>query len=343
MNKIKIKNLNLPQIVAEAGINHNGSLKNAFKMIEIAKNSGATAIKFQTFKAKEFIADNSLMYSYFSKGKKITKSQMELFKKCEFSKEEWLKISKKCNDEKIMFLSTPENKSDLDLLVELKVKAIKVSSDEIINLPFLNEISKTKLPIIVSSGMSNLKEIDNALKTIGTFNGYPTILLVTTSEYPTPLNHVNLRKFEMFKEKFPFLPLGISDHTQGHLTAAMACVYGSVFFEKHFTISHNLTGPDHWFSENPKGLKEWINAIQNAHIILGSKIVKPTKIELKNKNDFRRKIVAIKSIKKGEVFDLEKIGLRRTNHRMGLDPYFLKKILNKKSKINYQKGQLIKL
>ena len=260
-------------------------------MIEIAKNSGATAIKFQTFKAKEFIADNSLMYSYFSKGKKITKSQMELFKKCEFSKEEWLKISKKCNDEKIMFLSTPENKSDLDLLVELKVKAIKVSSDEIINLPFLNEISKTKLPIIISSGMSNLKEIDNALKTIGTFNGYPTILLVTTSEYPTPLNHVNLRKFEMFKEKFPFLPLGISDHTQGHLTAAMACVYGSVFFEKHFTISHNLTGPDHWFSENPKGLKEWINAIQNAHIILGSKIVKPTKIELKNKNDFRRKLL----------------------------------------------------
>ena len=341
MKKI-IKNVKFPQIVAEAGINHNGSLKNAFEMIKIAKNSGATAIKFQTFKAEEFISDNSLKYTYFSKGKKITKSQMELFKKCEFSKEEWFKISKKCNDEKIIFLSTPENKSDLDLLVELKVKAIKVSSDEIVNLPFLDEISKTKLPIILSSGMSNLKEINDALKTIGTFDGYPTILLVTTSEYPTPLNHVNLRKFEMLKEKFPFLPLGISDHTQGNLTAAMACVYGSVFFEKHFTISHNLTGPDHWFSEDPQGLKEWVNTIQNAHTILGSKIVKPTKLELKNKNDFRRKIVAIKSIKKGEIFNSEKIGLRRTNHRNGLEPKLLKKILNKKAKINYKKGQLIK-
>ena len=154
-----------------------------------------------------------------------------------------------------MFLSTPENRTDLDLLLEIGISAIKVGSDELVNLPILKDYASTGLPIILSSGMANQSEVHDALKTVGALDGYPTILLVTTSQYPTPIEDVNLRKFETLSKIFPNIPLGFSDHTQGFLASSLACVAGAVCFEKHFTLSHNLPGPDHWFSADPNELK----------------------------------------------------------------------------------------
>ena len=315
-----------PFIVAEAGLNHNGEIQKAFEMIKVAKNSGADAIKFQTFKADEFISDTALTYTYFSQGKKIIEPQIDLFRRCEFSRDDWFKIKEKCSEEKIMFLSTPENRSDLDLLIELGIPAIKVGSDELINLPLLKNYASTGLPMILSSGMANLSEIHDALQAVGALNGYPTILLVTTSEYPTPTENVNLRKFETLAKTFPDIPLGFSDHTQGFLASSLACAFGACLFEKHFTLSHDLAGPDHWFSEDPTGLKNWIDSIRNSYIMLGSSEIKPTVKELENRKEFRRVIVAITDIRKGDEFNINNIGLRRVSGGKGCHPSFYDKM-----------------
>ena len=225
MNEIKIGNFIIgqkkePFIIGEAGINHNGEIKKAFEMIELGKKSGLNAIKFQTFSADEFIANVSLTHTYFSQGKKITESQYNMFKQCEFSKEEWYKVKEKCDKEDILFLSTPENSSDLDLLLQIGIPAIKVGSDELINIPLLKEFAKTKLPIILSTGMCTLDEVAKSLNAIGALDDYPTILLVTTSEYPTPNESVNLLKFQTLIKNFPSIPLGFSDHTQGVLASS---------------------------------------------------------------------------------------------------------------------------
>ena len=330
-----------PFIMAEAGINHNGELEKAFEMIRIAKDSGVDAIKFQTFKAKEFILDETLTYTYFSQGKKITESQLKLFERCEFSRDEWFKIKEKCDKEKIMFLSTPENHSDLDLLLELGIPAIKVGSDEIINLPILKDFASTGLPILLSSGMANQNEIHAALKAVGAFNGYPTILLVATSQYPTPIEDVNLQKFETLQKIFPNIPLGFSDHTEGPLASSLACVLGAVCFEKHFTLSHDLPGPDHWFSEDIDGLKIWADHIKNSYNMLGTEKLEPTKKEEEMKKIARRSIVALNNIDEKEIFDKNNIGLRRPGN--GLSPELYEKILQKRAIRKIKKGQQITL
>ncbi len=332
-----------PFIVGEAGINHNGEIDKAFEMIRIAKIMGIDAIKFQTFKAKEVVADSKLMYTYKSQGKEITESQYEMFRRCEFSREEWFKIKRKCDEENIPFLSTPQNISDLDLLLELGVPAIKVGSDDLINFPLLRSYSTTKLPMIISSGMSNLAEIYEALDTIGAFDGYPTILLHAISQYPTPPEDVNLEKLKTLSCAFPNIPLGFSDHTQGSLASSLAVAYGAIFFEKHFTLDHNLSGPDHWFSVDPQGLKQWSDSIKEAYKMLGSKLVRPTKNELIVKKEAQRRIVAIKTIKYGESYTTENIAMRRVLEGVGLLPSLYSLLLGKTANRNYNPGQPIEI
>ena len=346
MEKIKIGNFTIgrkeePFVIGEAGINHNGEIIKAFEMIELAKKSELSAIKFQTFNADEFIANVSLTHTYFSQGKKITESQYDMFKRCEFSKEEWYQIKEKCDKEDILFLSTPENITDLDLLLEIGIPAIKVGSDELINIPLLKDFAKTKLPIILSSGMCTLDEVTKSLNAIGALDDYPTILLVTTSEYPTPDENVNLLKFKTLTKNFPNIPLGFSDHTQGVLASSSACVMGACVFEKHFTLSHNLPGPDHWFSADPNELIQWIKSIRTSHIMMGSEEIKPTKSEEMLKLTARRSIFAISDIKEGDVFSMKNIGLRRPGN--GLPSEYFETILGKKSTKYFKKGELIEL
>ena len=272
-----------PFIIGEVGINHNGDVKNALMMIELAKNLGLDAVKFQTFKATEMISDPHQTYTYKSRGKEITESMLEMFQRYELTKEDWIKIKNKCEQKKILFLSTPQNKTDLDLLLELGITAIKVGSDDFVNLPLIKHYASTKLPLLLSCGMADEEEVNQSLMTIGGPDNYPVVLMLTTSQYPTPPEDVNLLKLRTLEAKYPNLTLGYSDHTQGMLASSLAVAFGAVVFEKHFTLDHSMPGPDHWFSADPQELKSWCNSIKMAYKMLGSSILKPTIAEEKNK------------------------------------------------------------
>ena len=346
MTKIKLNNQSIghdcqPFIIAEAGINHNGDIQNALDMIDVAKVAGADAIKFQTFEASGIVTDSSLTFTYKSQGKEITESMFEVFKRCELSKTEWIKIKQKCDEEKILFLSTPENRSDLDLLLELGIPAIKVGSDDFTNIPLLKDYSTTGLPLIISCGMANLDEIQQTLKAIGALENYPTVLMLTTSEYPTVPMNVNLLKLKTLSKSFPNIPLGYSDHTEGILASSLADALGAKVFEKHFTLDKNLPGPDHWFSEDPVGLKNWIDSIRSATTMLGSAEVKPTEKEERTKILARRSVVALCDINQGELFDQNNIWPRRPGN--GLSAIMIEEIFGKKSTKKISKGDLLKI
>ncbi|MBI3553511.1 MAG: N-acetylneuraminate synthase family protein [Elusimicrobia bacterium] len=319
------------------GINHNGNLKTALKMIAVAKKAGADAVKFQTFTADEFVGDPKQTFTYQSQGKKVTESMLEMFRRYELPKDAWARIKRRCDDEGIGFLSTPQNRSDLDLLLEVGVSAIKVGSDDFTNIPLLKDYAKAKLPMIVSCGMADLKEVRASLSAI---RGVPAVLLLCTSQYPTPPRDVNLRKLATLRKEFPGLTLGFSDHTQGPLASSLAVAYGACVFEKHFTLNRDLPGPDHWFSENPEGLHDWVASIRTAYKMLGSGVVKPTPAEEKMKIFARRSIVAIDDIKKGDPLDPNKIGLRRPGG--GLPPAVWDKVLGRKASRAVSRGSLLK-
>jgi len=341
INNRQLENYSKPFVVAEVGINHNGELNKAFEMIEVAKQAGVDAVKFQTFKAEEFCGDKTQMFTYQSQGKEVTESMFEMFNRYEFTHDEWLQIKNKCDDKGILFLSTPQNRSDLDLLLELGLSAIKVGSDDFTNLPLLEDYATTKLPMIVSCGMSDLAEVYQALDVIGTFEGYPTILLLCTSQYPTPPEDVNLLKLKTLANAFPDLVLGFSDHTKGSLASSLAVGFGAVFFEKHFTLDNNLTGPDHWFSENPESLKAWVESIHQSYKMMGSALVRPTTKELEMRKLARRSIVILKNVKQGEELTEGNIGPRRAGN--GLAPVFMKDMLGSCASQNLTEGNLLEL
>ena len=336
----KIGNYQSPFIIAEAGINHNGDIDKAIQMIKLAKECGADAIKFQTFKAEEFIADPNLTFTYRSQGKEITESMLKMFKKYEFSRDEWFSIKEKCDKEQIIFLSSPGTKSDLELLLEIGISAIKVGSDDFTSIPLLKEYSSTGLPLILSCGMANLNEISDTLNAVKASKDYPLILLLCTSEYPTPAEDVNLLKFKTLQNEFN-IPLGFSDHTQGSLASSLAVSFGACVFEKHFTLDHNLPGPDHWFSEDPDGLKNWIDSIKKSYSMMGSSTIEPTQAEQKMKKLARKSIVALTDIKKDEIINSEKIGIKRPGD--GLPPKMLEQIIGKKATKDLTRNQLLKI
>lgn len=328
-----------PFIILEAGINHNGDINIAKNMIIEAKRLGANAVKFQTFKADEFVGDQNLLFTYSSQGKEITESMLDMFKRYEFTFEEWHIIKKFCDNEGIIFLSTPQNFSDMELLLELGVPALKVGSDDFTNIPLLKQYSSTGLPLLISCGMADFGEVYQALEATGALIGKPVILMLCTSQYPTPPADVNLKKLTTLAAAFPNIKLGFSDHTQGSLAAAIAYGLGAIVFEKHFTLDHQLPGPDHWFSEDPKGAKEWITAIRTAHQMMGSPHIKPTDAEQHMRLLARRSITTLSDISPGEAMTTENIGLRRPGN--GLPPIFMDDIVNRKAKHALNKGHLI--
>ncbi|QWE16948.1 N-acetylneuraminate synthase family protein [Polynucleobacter sp. AP-Nino-20-G2] len=318
-----------PFIVAEVGINHNGSLERALEMISVAAQAGCNAVKFQTFKAAEFVNDASQMFTYKSQGVEVTESMLAMFERHELPERSWSIIKKECEREGIIFLSTPQNLSDLNTLVKLGIPAIKVGSDDFTNLPLIRDYSRSGLPLILSSGMSDLSDVYQALEVAGVFEGYPVILLVCTSQYPTPPEDANLRRISTLRAAFPMVPIGFSDHTQGSLASSLAVSLGAVFFEKHFTLSHDLPGPDHWFSEDPIGLANWVRDIKTAKVMLGSPLVRPTQKEGVSKFEFQRSIVASADIKFGEKFTEANLSMRRVSGGGGFPPSMYFKLLGK--------------
>ncbi|MBD5555774.1 MAG: N-acetylneuraminate synthase [Roseburia sp.] len=329
-----------PFIIAEAGINHNGDIKLAKKMILAAREAGVDAVKFQTFKTEEFIQDKSETYTYQSQGKTVTESQYEMFKRTEFSEDEWREIKDFCDEHGVTFLSTPASEEGLKFLISLGIDAIKISSDDFVNIPLIKRYETYEIPIIASCGMANEEEIKVTLNTLRVNEGHPVCLMLCTSEYPTPLSDVNAKKLTTMSEKFPKAVLGLSDHSQGNVSAIVATALGARVFEKHFTLDHELPGPDHWFSSEPNELKNWAKEIRDAYTVLGKPELEPTEIEKAQRKLARRSITTACDIKKGDKFSDSNLLLLRPGTGIGADQW--EKIIGKSAKHDIKQNSQLK-
>ena len=328
-----------PFIIAEAGINHNGDIDMAFKMIRVAHTSGCNAIKFQTFKVSEVIVDPELTYTFKSQGREVTESMIDLFTRYEFKDEAWHRIKSECDSVGISFLSTPQNYTDLQILLELGIDAIKVGSDDFVNIPLIKKYAATGLPLILSSGMADCAEIFATLNEAGALDGHPVIQLLCVSEYPTPLANANLSRITTLRELFPSLAIGFSDHTEGAVAASVAVSLGATVVEKHFTLDKDLPGPDHWFSSDPGELTDLVSACRNSYAALGSPLLRPSAEEIDMRDLVRRSIVALRNIEPGDTFSEDNIGLRRPG--TGLPPSQYENILHKTAAVRIANGDLI--
>jgi len=328
-------------IIAEAGINHNGSLKKAKKLVDIAKWAGADIVKFQTFDASEIVTKLAKKANYQNKSIGKKKLQHQMLKKLSLDSRMHFILSNYAKSKKIEFLSTGFDINNLKMLLGLGIKRIKIPSGEITNMLLLEFVAKQKLPIILSTGMSNLKEIQDAIKILNKHRNNKSSITVLhcTSEYPAPLNEANLLALKTLKKKLK-TPVGYSDHTLGLEASIGAVVLGAKIIEKHFTINRNFVGPDHKASLDPQQLKIFIKSIRNIDKALGKEEKKVTKSEKKNKIFARRSLVALKKIKKDEVFNLKNIGAKRPGN--GISPMKIYSLLGKKSKYNYKIDQIIK-
>ena len=328
-------------IIAEAGVNHNGSLKKAAKMIKIASKIGADIIKFQAFDVNETILKNTKKAAYQIKHTKKNEDQFEMIRKLEFKINDFVYLKNLCKKFKIEFLCSVFDIKTLDLLKKLKLNKFKIPSGEINNYPLLIKLGKMKKEIILSTGMSTMQEIQDALRILirsGTSKKKIT-LLHCHSAYPTKLKDVNLLAMRTMNKKFG-TNIGYSDHTEGFETSICAVALGAKVIEKHFTLSNSSFGPDHRASLNPNNFKNMIKIIRNVETLLGSTNKKPQKEELKNIRLVRKSIVAIKNIKKNELLNSKNISLKRPGTGIQGDKWL--KILNKKSSKSYKVGQFIK-
>jgi N-acetylneuraminate synthase/N,N'-diacetyllegionaminate synthase len=324
-------------IIAEAGVNHNGEFRLAKKMIDAAKNAGADAIKFQIFHAERVVTKTAEKAAY---QKKTTGkgSQYEMLKKLELTEDEFRKLAAYAKKKNIIFLASAFDEESVDFLDELKVPAFKVPSGEITNFPLLMKIAKKGKPIILSTGMSTLGEVADALEVIKKGGTEEIVLLHCVSNYPVKGEEMNLRAMETLKHAFG-LPVGLSDHTLGITIPIAAVALGAAVIEKHFTLNRKLPGPDHEASLEPEELKVMVARIKEVEKALGDGIKRPTKSERTIKNVVRRSIVAGVAIPKGAVITKAMLDIKRPG--TGLEPIHLEKVLGKIARHQIKKDELI--
>ncbi len=327
-------------IIAEAGVNHNGSIQLAKKLIDKAVFSGADAVKFQTFKAKNVLSKNAPKADYQKQTTNLRESQFDMIKRLELDERAHQELIAYCKKANIMFLSTPFDLDSVDLLNELGLQIFKIPSGEITNLPYLRRIGSLCKEVILSTGMSDLEEIGEAIKILtnaGTLKENITVLHANTM-YPTPMEDVNLRAILTIQNKFD-VAVGYSDHTLGIEVDIAAVAMGATVIEKHFTIDKTMDGPDHKSSIDPEELKAMVSSIRNIEKALGSSVKKPSKSEKPNISMARKSIVARKSIKKGELFTEKNITIKRPG--IGISPMKWDTILGKVAERDYQIDDLL--
>lgn len=326
--------------IAEAGVNHNGSFELAKKLIDIAAQAGADAVKFQTFKAKNLAIKNSKKTKYQKKTTNPNESQFKMLEKLELDLDKHKKLISYCRKKKILFLSSPFDVDSIDLLNQLGLQVFKIPSGEIINLPYLRHLGKLNKKVILSTGMADINEIKDALDILikaGTKKNNITVLHANT-EYPTPMKDVNLRAMITIGNAFD-VKYGYSDHTEGIEIGIAAVALGANCIEKHFTLDRNLDGPDHKASLEPDQLKEMIQSIRNIEISLGDGVKKPSSSEKKNIKIVRKSIFAKKNIKKGEVLSEDNIAIKRPSG--GLSPMMWDDILGQIATKDYKEDEFI--
>ena len=322
-------------IIAEAGVNHNGSLDLAKRLIEIAVDSGADAVKFQTFKAESLVSKNAQKADYQKQTTDASESQFDMIKKLELDVETHKELIAYCQEKDIMFLSTPFDHESIDLLSDLGLQIFKIPSGEITNLPYLRHIGSLGKQVVLSTGMSNLEEVSDALDVLinaGTFKDNITVLHANTM-YPTPMEDVNLNAMLTMQKEFG-VDIGYSDHTLGIEVDIAAVAIGASCIEKHFTLDRVMDGPDHKASLEPEELKAMVGAIRNIERALGSSEKKPSSSETVNINVARKSIVASQSIKKGDKLSSKNITTKRPG--TGINPMKWDEIIATSAKKDYR-------
>ena len=314
-------------IIAEAGVNHNGDIKLAKELIDAAYESGANAVKFQTFTAQEITTKKAKKANY-QKFLDNSENQYEMLKKLELKFEDYYELLEYCNKKSITFMSTGFDLVSNTFLRKLGLKIFKIPSGEITNFPYLKQIGSFKKSIIISTGVSTLGEIEKALQTLidaGSSKDKITVLHCN-SEYPTPMKDVNLNAMLTIKKAFD-LKIGYSDHTEGIEVAIAAATLGASIIEKHLTLDRRMEGPDHLSSIEPQEFKKMTRSIRNIEIALGSQIKQPTQSEIKNRDIIRKSIIASKKINKGEKFTYKNLTTKRPGN--GISPMLYEDIIGK--------------
>lgn len=325
-------------IIAEAGDNHNGDIELAYKLVDIAVESGADCVKFQTFVTEEVISKNAEKADYQKEFTGVSESQFDMVKKLELSFDQFVDINRYCKKKGIIFLSTAFDLLSIDFLETLDMCCWKVPSGEITNLPYLIKIGSLKKDVILSTGMATVDEIRTAVDILRSNGSLNITILHCNTEYPTPMEDVNLNAMVTIKKLFG-TNVGYSDHTLGIEVPIAAVALGARVIEKHFTISRNMKGPDHQASLEPFELKQMVECIRNIEIALGDGEKKPSKSESKNINIARKSIVARAKIAKGEKFTESNLAIKRPGN--GLSPMRWFEVLGMVASREFKEDELI--
>ena len=327
-------------IIAEAGVNHNGSIEIAKKLIDVAAEAGADAVKFQTFKADKLVSKTAQKAEYQKQTTDASESQYAMIKKLELDEEAHHELIEHCRLRNIRFLSTPFDLESISLLDSLGMEIFKIPSGEITNLPYLRKIGSLNKQVVLSTGMADLAEVEDALNVLtgaGTPKEKITILHATT-EYPCPLDEVNLRAMETIRSAFD-VAVGYSDHTKGIEIPIAAAAMGASVIEKHFTLDRMMEGPDHKASLEPDELISMVRAIRNIEKALGDGIKRPTPSEAKNLSVARKSIVAAADIREGELFTETNLTVKRPGN--GISPMRWDAVIGTPARKNYTQDELI--
>ena len=325
-------------IIAEAGINHNGDVELAKRLIDVAVKAGADAVKFQTFKAEEVTTKYAPKAEYQIKNTDSDESQYEMVKKLELDESDFREIRDYARRKNIVFLSTPFDFESVDFLDELGVPAFKVSSTDLTNIPFLEYVAEKGKPIILSTGMGTLGEVERAVNAIKSTGNEKIVLLHCVTDYPAKFECLNLRVIQTLRNAFK-LPVGFSDHSLGVYAPIAAVALGAVVIEKHFTLDKTLPGPDHKASLEPEELMEMVKAIRLVEAALGDGVKRPTPEEEKIKIAARRSIVARVRIPKGTIISEDMLSFKRPG--IGLSPEYYRKLIGRRARKDIEEDELI--
>lgn len=325
-------------IIAEAGVNHNGSLDLALELVDAAKASGADAVKFQTFRAELLATRSAHKAAYQQRTTPGAESQFEMLRRLELDTAAHEKILEHCRRVGIKFLSSPFDEQSADLLESLDVPLFKVPSGEITNLPFLEHLARKGRPLIVSTGMSTLGEVEEAVHVVQTAGAIQLTLLHCVTEYPAPYDQINLKAMQTLKAAFG-LPVGYSDHTRGIEIAVAATALGAEVIEKHFTLDRSLPGPDHAASLEPAELREMAASIRHVEAAMGDGIKAPAPCELPNISVARKSVVASRSLAAGHRLAGGDLEIRRPGN--GILPKLLPTLIGRTIRAGVNKGDLI--
>jgi N,N'-diacetyllegionaminate synthase len=326
-------------VIAEAGVNHNGSVALARKLIDAACDAGADAVKFQTFRASDLVSADAPKAAYQKRTTSAGESQREMIARLELNAEAHTKLMAHATTRGIDFLSSPFDSASLALLCRLGLRVIKIPSGEITNHPFLREIGKTGRRVILSTGMSTMREVDEAVRVLRKSGAGPMSLLHCVTEYPAPFEQINLAAMATMSRKFG-LPVGYSDHTQGIEIALAAVALGATIIEKHLTLDCSMPGPDHRASIEPPEFAAMVRGIRHVEQALGNGVKLPAACEIANRKVARKSLVATRSLTRGEVIRRQDVAIQRPG--TGIPPSSLSKVVGRRVAARIAAGSLFR-